>query len=130
LNSQWNLILRTIVPITYQDELSPGFGSQFGLNDTTQSLFLSPQAAAPGGLIWSAGPAFLWPTATEDELGAGRWGAGPTAVALGQAWPVDRGRSRESWSPGWWCSWQKAFVLTSCCFTPDEHTEVPGKPAA
>ena len=27
---------------------------------------------------------FLWPTATNDALGSGKWGAGPTAVALRQ----------------------------------------------
>jgi len=87
LNGNWNLILRTIVPIIDQDDAVPGTGSQFGLGDTTQSLFLSPKKPGPGGLIWGVGPAFLWPTATEEELGAGKWGAGPTGVALVQKGP-------------------------------------------
>ena len=30
---------------------------------------------------------FLWPTATDDLLGAGKWGVGPTAVVLRQEGP-------------------------------------------
>ena len=87
LNGNWNLILRTIVPVIDQDDVVPATGAQFGLGDTTQSLFLSPKKPGPGGLIWGVGPAFLWPTATEEELGAGKWGAGPTGVALVQKGP-------------------------------------------
>ncbi len=41
LNPEWNLISRTILPIISQWDLAPGAGHQFGLSDTTQSLFLS-----------------------------------------------------------------------------------------
>src|SRR5262245_59055811 len=41
LNANWNLISRTITPIMDQHEIFPGAGDQFGLNDTTQSLFFS-----------------------------------------------------------------------------------------
>ncbi|MBP7243272.1 transporter [Amaricoccus sp.] len=84
LTPKWNMIVRTIVPVIDQSDVVPGTGSQFGLGDTTQSLFLSPKSPGPGGLIWGVGPAFLWPTATEDELGSGKWGVGPTGVALVQ----------------------------------------------
>jgi hypothetical protein len=52
-----------------------------------QSLFLSPAAPGPGGLIWGAGPVFLLPTATDDLLGADKLGLGPTAVVLRQSGP-------------------------------------------
>ena len=55
--------------------------------DTVQSFFLSPKAPTGNGIIWGAGPVFLYPTATSDILGAHRWGAGPTAVALKQQGP-------------------------------------------
>jgi hypothetical protein len=42
LNDDWNVISRTILPIVYQSDLSPTSGTQFGLGDLTQSLFLSP----------------------------------------------------------------------------------------
>lgn len=87
LTPRWNVIVRTILPVVDQHEVVPGTGSQFGLGDTTQSLFLSPKAPGPGGLVWGIGPAFLWPTATEDELGTGKWGVGPTGVALVQHGP-------------------------------------------
>jgi hypothetical protein len=90
LNADWNVIVRTILPVVWQSDVVPGTGSQFGLGNTTQSLFLSPKKPGPGGLIWGVGPAFLWPTATEDELGPDKWGAGPTVVALKQqgSWTV------------------------------------------
>ena len=87
LSENWNVIVRTILPVIDQDEVVPGTGSQFGLGDTTQSLFLSPKKPGPGGLIWGVGPAFLWPTGTDDELGTGKWGAGPTVVVLRQKGP-------------------------------------------
>ena len=46
LNEDWNLISRTIVPIAYQNDIAGPSGDQFGLGDTTQSLFFSPQAWA------------------------------------------------------------------------------------
>jgi len=80
LTEDWNLISRTIVPLIYQPELAPGVGEVFGLGDIQESLFLSP--AKPGKVIWGLGPIFQFPTATDDSLGQGKWGAGPTAVAL------------------------------------------------
>jgi hypothetical protein len=83
LNQDWLLISRTILPIVYQENLS-GTSSQTGLSDTVQSFFLSPVKPTRGGWIWGAGPVLLLPTATDDLLGAKKWGAGPTAVVLKQ----------------------------------------------
>lgn len=85
LNADWMVISRTILPVVWQNDAVPGEGTQFGLGDTTQSLFLSPRAA--GEVIWGVGPIFLIPTATEGTLGAGKWGIGPTAVVLSQSGP-------------------------------------------
>ena len=82
LNPAWNLISRTILPVIYQDDIAPGAGSQFGLGDLNLSLFFSPKKPTSGGLLWGIGPVFLLPTATDSLLGAEKWGAGPTAVAL------------------------------------------------
>ena len=87
LGDDWNVISRTILPVTWQDDIFPGAGSQFGLGDTTQSLFLSPVKPAFGAIIWGVGPAFLLPTATDNLLGADKWGTGPTAVVLTQRGP-------------------------------------------
>ena len=87
LNEDWNLISRTILPIINQDDIAGPSGTQTGLGDTTQSLFFSPKAPGPGGIIWGAGPVILLPTGTDDLLGSGKWGAGPTAVVLKQSGP-------------------------------------------
>eukprot|EP00163_Fabomonas_tropica_P029259 TRINITY_DN6217_c0_g1_i1.p1 TRINITY_DN6217_c0_g1~~TRINITY_DN6217_c0_g1_i1.p1 ORF type:complete len:266 (-),score=37.84 TRINITY_DN6217_c0_g1_i1:430-1227(-) len=87
LNDDWNLISRTILPIIDQKDIAPGAGSQSGLGDTVQSLFLSPVEATSNGWIWGAGPVFLLPTGTDDLLTADKWGAGPTGVALKQTGP-------------------------------------------
>lgn len=84
ISEDWNMISRTIVPIVSQHDVFPGAGSQFGLGDVVQSLFFSPKALTASGWTWGAGPVFLIPTATDDLLGAEKWGAGPTAVALKQ----------------------------------------------
>ena len=85
LNQDWNLISRTILPIIYQEEIFPGVGDEFGLGDTVQSLFLSPNKTDP--FIWGAGPVFLIPTGTDAVLGGEQWGIGPTAVILKQQGP-------------------------------------------
>jgi hypothetical protein len=84
LNEDWNLIVRTIVPIVYQDSVADGIDSQFGMGDIVQSFFFSPKEPTSGGWIWAIGPVFLWPTATDDSLGSEKWGAGPTALLLKQ----------------------------------------------
>ena len=81
LNDDWNLITRTIVPVTDVVHIIPG--NPVGIGDTVQSFFLSP-AKPVNGIILGAGPVFLYPTATRDEISANQWGAGPTFVALTQ----------------------------------------------
>ncbi len=89
LNEDWNIISRTIIPIAYRDYMRDG--SVSGLGDINASLFLSPKQSGPSGLIWGAGSVFLLPTATDDYLGGGKLGLGPTAVALIQ---------RHDWTAG------------------------------
>ena len=82
ISENWNLVTRTIVPVTYQNDIFPGAGSQFGLGDINLSLFFSPKQPTAGGLIWGVGPVLLLPTATDSLIGARKWGAGPAAVGL------------------------------------------------
>ncbi len=84
ISDDWNLITRVILPVVYQDDVSGDSGSQFGLGDTTPTLFFSPKAPTAGGLIWGVGPVFLLPTATDDLLGGEKWGVGPSVVMLKQ----------------------------------------------
>ncbi|MCZ6672688.1 MAG: transporter, partial [Verrucomicrobia bacterium] len=87
LNEDWNLISRTIVPVVYQDDISPGSGDQFGLGDTFQSFFFSPVQPTSKGFLWGVGPTILFPTATDDLLGSEKWALGPTGLLLKQAGP-------------------------------------------
>jgi hypothetical protein len=80
-----NLINRFIVPVIYQQERVEGEGSEFGLGDFTYQAFFSP--AAPGKVIWGTGPAFVFPTNTDDRLGADKWSVGPAVVALAKPGP-------------------------------------------
>lgn len=87
MNDDWNIISRTILPVVTQDDIFPGAGSQSGLGDVVQSVFFSPKQPTASGWIWGAGPVFLLPTATDDLLGADKWGIGPTGVVLKQNGP-------------------------------------------
>lgn len=80
LSVDWNLITRTILPVIYQPELTPGYGSEFGLGDINTTLFLSP--AKPGKFMWGAGPILSFPTASDRVLGTDKWSAGPAFVGL------------------------------------------------
>lgn len=91
LNEEWNVISRTILPITYQDDIFADAGSQSGIGDVVQSLFFSPKAPTDNGWIWGVGPVFLFPTGSDDLLTADKWGAGPTAVVLKQSGPLTYG---------------------------------------
>jgi hypothetical protein len=83
LNENLNLITRTIVPVIYAESAVKGGRDAWGLGDVVQSFFLSPAEPVAGWIV-GAGPALLYPTATDSTLGGGKWGAGPTAVVLQQ----------------------------------------------
>jgi hypothetical protein len=67
LSNDWTLITRTIIPLIQVPDLAPGVNGTSGLGDVQESLFLSPAKADP--VIWGAGPAISFPTATRDILG-------------------------------------------------------------
>jgi len=80
ITKDWNLVTRTIIPVLSQPGFTPGQGRTNGIGDTSFTAFLSPEKS--GKIIWGIGPAFLLPTATDDRLGADKWGAGPSVVFL------------------------------------------------
>ncbi|MFM1770672.1 MAG: hypothetical protein RJA22_3201 [Verrucomicrobiota bacterium] len=83
VSEDWNVITRTILPVIHAESPVVGGPAKSGLGDTLQSFFLSPQEPLNDWVL-GAGPVCLYPTATDDALGGGKFGLGPTAVALRQ----------------------------------------------
>jgi hypothetical protein len=106
LNHDWNLIVRTIIPVIHQEDVFKGPGLIFeedidgvpvdvtrgprlpghvqdGLGDIVQSFFFSPKEPVAGWIV-AAGPVLLYPSATDPLLGSEKWGAGPTGLILKQ----------------------------------------------
>jgi hypothetical protein len=80
VDDDWNVITRTIVPVIWMPDLGPGRDATSGIGDTTFTAFVSPPK--PGHWIWGAGPVLQLPTHTEQELGKGNRGLGPSFVVL------------------------------------------------
>ncbi len=80
LSNDWILITRTIIPVIQVPDLAPGVNGTTGLGDVQESLFLSPRKAGP--VIWGAGPAISFPTATQSILGTKKLSIGPNVVVL------------------------------------------------
>jgi hypothetical protein len=80
ISPHWMLISRIIQPIVWQPYSSQTTGGEFGFGDISPTFFLSP--ATPGKLIWGVGPAWAFPTATNNLLGQGKVSVGPSVVAL------------------------------------------------
>ena len=80
INDDWNLITRTIIPITSNPDVLTGEGRVNGVGDTVFTSWFSPSDS--GALTWGVGPMFLLPTATDDTLGQDTWAAGISAVVL------------------------------------------------
>ena len=86
---EWNLVNRALIPlIDLEGTVSgtpgipnptPGDGAS-GLGDINYSIYFSP--VKTGKVIWGAGPSLNLPTASNDQLGSGKWNGGLTAVAL------------------------------------------------
>ena len=101
LTESWNLITRPIVPVLagvdVPDPARGTFEEHSGFGDMSVSSFLSP--AHSQGFLWGLGPSFIFPTASSDELGAGKYQAGPAVLGLymGKEWIVG-GLLNQWWS--------------------------------
>lgn len=101
----WNLVHRALIPLANVDgpisgpnNPSPGPGKgASGLGDINYSLYFSP--VKYDKVIWGVGPSINLPTASDDQLGSGKWSAGVTGVALTQpSWGSVGGLVRQLWS--------------------------------
>lgn len=81
LNSDWNVITRTIIPVISAPPVTPEASRTNGIGDLLFSAFFSPKAASHGW-IWGVGPAIQAPSHSDPTLGNKDWGLGPTFVVL------------------------------------------------
>ena len=93
LGSHLNLITRWVTPIIAQPYAIPipqasgpaiqHQATAYGLGDMQPQFYFSPKTSSK--VTWGAGPLFQLPTATNTNLlGQGKFGIGPTFVALAQ----------------------------------------------
>ena len=81
LGSQWNVISRTIVPVTTQP--NPVIDSSTnGVGDISESLFFSPVNSGIKDFTWGFGPITTVPSASDAILGTGKTLLGPTLVLV------------------------------------------------
>jgi hypothetical protein len=90
LTESWNLINRPVLPFIFNSpafEPGKGWHDESGFGDVSLVSLLSP-ANLTSGLIWGVGPTFIFPTASDNTLGQGKYQAGPAAVGvyMGQEW--------------------------------------------
>ena len=84
LTEDWNLINRPVFSFIFSSpdfEPDKGWDETSGFGDMALVSLLSP-AKLSSGVIWGVGPTLIFPTATNDALGQGKYQAGPSAVGL------------------------------------------------
>lgn len=82
ISQNWMVITRVVQPLILAALSESKHRGEYGLGDMVPTFFLSPRK--PGTLIWGAGPAFTFPTATNTVLGQGKVSMGPSVVVLAQ----------------------------------------------
>lgn len=93
LTENWNLITRPVLPLLVSQphpSAPPGTGIQrtTGFGDTILMEMFAPNQKLTGNWLFGIGPTFIFPTASNDFTGQGKWQVGPAAVAgyLSQKW--------------------------------------------
>lgn len=86
LNHDIKLVLRPILPVLYQVNTWEPKKHVFGLGDFNPELYFTTVKGSK--IMWGIGPAFLFPTATSQQLGSGTWSTGPALgfVAMPTHW--------------------------------------------
>ena len=82
LSNDWNMITRTIIPVISQPPMLSGQSRKNGIGDIQFTAFFAPVQPTSSGWMWGAGAIAQLDTATDDRLGQGKWGLGPSLLAL------------------------------------------------
>jgi hypothetical protein len=99
LGADWSILVQPLLGMEYL----PGPQATTGLQDLQTSVFLTPERT--GSWIWGVGPIIEMPTATNEQLGTGKWSIGPTGAVV--------------YAGGPWLNGVLASHLTS--FAGDQH---------
>ena len=97
LTKNWNLITRPVVSLFVSQphpEVRAGSSSEVdvktttGFGDTIWMEMLGPSQKLTGNWLLGLGPTFIFPTASTDFTGQGKWQVGPAAIVgyLSQKW--------------------------------------------
>jgi hypothetical protein len=78
VGANWNLVTRTIFPVTSLPESTAGGQRTNGLGNTLFTAFFSPKVSK---VVWGVGPALSFP-ATNDSVGSEKWSLGPSLVLI------------------------------------------------
>jgi hypothetical protein len=84
LGESWNVVSRTNLPIVYQEEISPGSGTQTGIGDLTEVAYLAKVQPGPRGWVWGGGPIVQIPIGSEDLLTNHKFSLGPSMAFVKQ----------------------------------------------
>jgi hypothetical protein len=79
----WRLITRPVIPLIFSTPIPEGFNDfdhSGGIGDIQLPLLLSVPERIAGHLILGAGPVWLFPSATNDDLSQEQWALGPAFV--------------------------------------------------
>jgi len=81
ITRDWLVVTRVkATALAYQPNTVAKSGGTTGPGDSTASFYLTP--VHTGRLLWGLGAAILFPSATSDQLGAGKWGLSPSIALL------------------------------------------------
>jgi hypothetical protein len=93
LTSNWNLITRPVMTlfnsVPHPDPHNPAdIDRTTGFGDTVLMELVSPSPKLAGNWLLGLGPTFIFPTASSDYTGQGKWQVGPAALVgyLSKKW--------------------------------------------
>ncbi len=82
-DDELRLITRPIIPLIFSEPIPEGFDDfdhKSGIGDIQLPLLLSVPDRIAGHFILGGGPVWLFPSATDDDLGKDQWALGPAVV--------------------------------------------------